>query len=339
MTGDQAAKQFVYDAWNRLVAVKNLSGTTLETLGYDGLGRIIRTASGTTTDLYYSDQGQVLEEFVGGTAMARYVWSPVYVNALVLRDRNTGSGTLSERLWVQQDANWNVTALVNSSGVVVERYAYTPYGEVTIYNASYAVQASSAYGWVYGFQGMRFDAISGFNETDTRPYSPTLGRWTTMDPLGFRAGDVNLYRAEGNNTVRYVDPTGMSFRDWWLRNGVGNRLEGAVRLVGGASMVYAGVGVAVGGTILGAGVGGVVAIPVGGTIAIVGADQAIAGFRSVLDGQEHASFIAQGINGIAGSGGETYDTVAQFAAVWRGIGAIGVYGVSKFGPGLDLPWC
>ena len=39
MTGDQNGNQFVYDAWNRLVAVKNSSGTTLETFSYDGLGR------------------------------------------------------------------------------------------------------------------------------------------------------------------------------------------------------------------------------------------------------------------------------------------------------------
>jgi len=48
----------------------------------------------------------------------QYVRSPAYVNALVLRDRSTlHNGTLDERVWVQQDANWNVTALVNSSGL------------------------------------------------------------------------------------------------------------------------------------------------------------------------------------------------------------------------------
>jgi len=47
----------------------------------------------------------------------------VYVDALVERDRDPNlSGTLSERLYVQQDANWNVTALVDSTGVVQERY-------------------------------------------------------------------------------------------------------------------------------------------------------------------------------------------------------------------------
>ncbi len=68
------------------------------------------TAGGTTTDLYYSDSWQVLEERVasGGTSVPRvqYVWSPVYVDALILRDRDTNAnGTLDERLYVVQDAN------------------------------------------------------------------------------------------------------------------------------------------------------------------------------------------------------------------------------------------
>jgi hypothetical protein len=39
--------------------------------------RITQTASGTTIDLYYSKDWQVLEEMVGGAATARYVYSPV----------------------------------------------------------------------------------------------------------------------------------------------------------------------------------------------------------------------------------------------------------------------
>jgi RHS repeat-associated protein len=212
MTGDQNGNQFVYDAWNRLVTVKNSGGTTLETFSYDGLGRrVTQTASGTTTDLYSSAQDQVLEEMVGGAATARYVWSPVYVYALVLRDFATGSpGTLNQRLWVQQDADWNVTALVNGSGVVVERYVYDPYGNVTIYDASYTtVRSSSSYAMNYLFQGMRYDSISGLYEANRRWYSPTLQRWTSIDPTRYSAGDVNLYRFVGNNPGDYTDPTGL----------------------------------------------------------------------------------------------------------------------------------
>jgi len=220
MTTDETGRQFVYDAWNRLVAVKNSSGTTLETFSYDGLGRrITQTASGTTTDLYYSTQDQVLEEMVGGSATARYVWSPVYVDALVLRDRATGSpGTLNERLWVQQDANWNVTVLVNGSGVVVERYVYDPYGKVTIYSPDYStVRTSSSYAMNYLFQGMRYDATSGLYEADARWFSPTLQRWTSLDPKRYGAGDVNLYRMEGNSPVNNLDPSGWDIEEGWDR--------------------------------------------------------------------------------------------------------------------------
>jgi YD repeat-containing protein len=120
MTGDETGKQFVYDAWNRLVKVKDSGGNTLATYGYDAQGyRVTSTAGGTTTDLYYSSEWQVLEEQVGSAVKAHYVWSPVYIDAMVLRDRdadeNSGNG-LEERLWVQQDANWNVTALLDGSG-------------------------------------------------------------------------------------------------------------------------------------------------------------------------------------------------------------------------------
>src|SRR5260370_40951264 len=115
---------------------------------------------GTATDVYYSAEWQVLEEQVGGVSKIQYVWSPVYVDALVLRDRdadgNSGNG-LEERLWVQQDANSNVTALVNSSGTVVERYVYDPYGQVTVLDGSWATRGSSSYAWRYPFQSYRYD--------------------------------------------------------------------------------------------------------------------------------------------------------------------------------------
>ncbi len=49
-------------------------------------------------------------------------------------------------MWMRwcQDANWNVTALVMPAGVVVERYSYDPYGQVTVRDVSGAVIAGSA---------------------------------------------------------------------------------------------------------------------------------------------------------------------------------------------------
>ncbi len=173
LTTDQNGKALVYDAWNRLVAYKS-GGTTLETMSYDGLGRRVVTNTCTAIDLYYSADWQVLEERVGGAAKVHYVWSPVYVDALVLRDRDTGGGTLSERLWVQQDADWNVTALVNGSGTVMERYAYDPYGTVVVLSATWGALSGSAYAWVYLHQGGRLDTTTGLYGFRNRDLSPAL---------------------------------------------------------------------------------------------------------------------------------------------------------------------
>jgi RHS repeat-associated protein len=212
MTGDETGRQFVYDAWNRLVTVKNSGGTTLKTYTYDGLNRrVSETASGTTRDLYYSAQWQVLEERVSGTTERRYVWSPVYVDALVLRDRDTdANGSLDERLYVVQDANFNVTALVNTSGTVVERYTYTPFGVQTVYDASYTVRGGgSSYAFQYGFQGRPLDATTENYDNRGRWYRPSLGRTITMDPIRYKGGDVVLYRWLFNAPTNFTDPFGL----------------------------------------------------------------------------------------------------------------------------------
>src|SRR5262249_23295875 len=151
-TTDDSGHTLVYDAWNRLVAYKNGS-TTLETLKYDALDRRIVENPGTANDLFYSKDWQILEERLNGvsTATIQYIWSPVYVDALIKRDRSTANnGTLDEHSWVQQDANYNVTALINASGTVVERYVYDPYGTRSVLDGSWNTRTGSSYNFLQG---------------------------------------------------------------------------------------------------------------------------------------------------------------------------------------------
>ena len=41
-----------------------------------------------------------------------------------------------------------------------------------------------------------------------RYYSPSTGRWTARDPLGFAGGDSNLYGFALNNPANFKDPNG-----------------------------------------------------------------------------------------------------------------------------------
>jgi RHS repeat-associated protein len=205
LTTDETGKTLAYDAWNRLVSVKNGS-TTLASYRYDGLGqRVSETVSGTTTDVYFSSAWQVLEEQVGGQTQAQEVWNPLGVDSLVERDRG------SERLYAEQDANGNITALVTSSGSVAERYVYDPYGAVTYLTASWSTLSGSAYAWRYLYQAERFDTATGLYNERNRDESPSLGRWLENDPLGFGGGDTNLYRDKGNSPTNNVDPSGLSY--------------------------------------------------------------------------------------------------------------------------------
>jgi RHS repeat-associated protein len=208
----------VYDAWNRLVIVKDGS-TIIAGYSYDGLNRrMTETVGGTTTSYYFSAADQVLEERVGDSSSAnlQYVWGLRYVNDLILRDANTGSGGnlgindsgLSQRLYVLQDVNWNVVALVNTSGSVVERYTYTAYGTVTVRNADFSVKiGGTAYAWTMLFAGEDVDKVTGLSYNDNRWYVTSLGVFTSTDPA---QSNPNEYLYALDNPNAGTDPSGLA---------------------------------------------------------------------------------------------------------------------------------
>lgn len=205
-------KTFVYDAWNRIVKVKS-GTTTQETLAYmpGDLGSATNNSTGVTTTSYYSINGQVVEDDApcggccGGATTATYVWGSDFVDDLIERD-STNLG--ASRLYVQTDANWDVTSLVSSGSTpaVQERFEYDPYGTRTVLNATWG-SASDSQTWIYGFQGGRLDTISGLIHFKARDLSTTMGRWMQQDPAGYVDGE-NMYSSFGSNPVVYADPSG-----------------------------------------------------------------------------------------------------------------------------------
>ncbi|MFL5241992.1 MAG: RHS repeat domain-containing protein [Gemmataceae bacterium] len=211
MTTDEQGRTLVFDAWNRLVAVKSGS-STLAGYKFDAIGRrIVETAGTDTRDLYFGGWN-VLEERLNGasTVDMQYVWNLLETNSQVLRDRSTAhNGTLDERLWVQQNANGDVTALLNTSGSALERYDYDSFGKVSFLTASWTTLSGSAYALVYLYQDDRSDPATGLLHANERDYSPTLQRWVSADPSKYKGGDNDLYRFVGDNPVTRTDPTGL----------------------------------------------------------------------------------------------------------------------------------
>jgi RHS repeat-associated protein len=195
----------VYDAWNRLVKVYDSNGTTLiAQYQYDGLNRRVKKIVGSETRLfYYNSNWQCLEEYVGTSCNARYFWGLRYIDDLILyRNGSTDYYTVA-------DPNWNVVALTNNSGVVQERYTYSSFGKLNVFDASFTPKSTSSLGLTRTFTGQTYDIETGLMLYRNRVYHPTLGRFIQRDPIGYGAGDVNLMRYVGNKISVFTDFLGL----------------------------------------------------------------------------------------------------------------------------------
>ncbi len=207
-----------YDAWNRLVKLQDGSNLVAQ-YRYDGRGyrQIVLSYTGgafaEARYAYSTDDWRVVEERVGTSTSPdrQFVWGDRYIDELILRDRDTdANGSLDERLYAIQDSNWNVTAVVDATGAIQERYLYSAYGTPAIMDASFGSRSSSSYSWETLYAGYRYDSATGLHAVRNRYLHPALGTWINRDPIGY---DVvgNLLEYAGSRPVSAVDPLGT---DW-----------------------------------------------------------------------------------------------------------------------------
>ncbi|MDZ4847682.1 MAG: RHS repeat-associated core domain-containing protein [Pirellulaceae bacterium] len=199
-----------WDAWNRLVAIHDSSSALVASYAYDGQNwRITKTDSSVTRHYYYSSGWQALEERLDTSTdpERQFVWGIRYVDDLVLRERDTdNNGTLDERLYALQDANWNVTAIANTSGVVQERYNYQAYGTCTVLDPSFT-SSTSSFEWETLYGSYRFDPESSLYHIRHRYFNSALGNWISRDPIGYEGG-LNPFRYVKNQPTTLLDPSG-----------------------------------------------------------------------------------------------------------------------------------
>jgi RHS repeat-associated protein len=61
----------------------------------------------------------------------------------------------------------------------------------------------------FAFTGRLLDKNTGLQNNLNRWYDASTGKWLSEDPIGFAAGDGNLYRYVGNGPVNGTDPSGL----------------------------------------------------------------------------------------------------------------------------------
>ena len=198
--------------------------------------------SGTPTDTFWIHDGnQPVLEFDGDTAADlshRYLWGPA-VDQL-LADETVDDGGPEDILWPLTDWQGSVRhlatydAATDTTTVANEKF-YDAYGNVTS-------ESNSAVDTIFGYTGQMFDDDTGLQNNLNRWYDPVVGRWISEDPIGFAAGDANLYRYVGNHPTLLVDPSGLADESpdrTWLGFGYDVLFK---ELVDGAYAFGAGVG-------------------------------------------------------------------------------------------------
>ena len=225
-----ASDALVWDIDNHLSSyTKNGIVTTFV---YDALGRRLEKTTGSNSTLFISSGQQVIEEYNYDMNTENCTLNTSYIFASYIDDVVAKVEADDTKHFYHSDRQYNVRALTNSNGNIVELYSYSPYGKQIIMDATGASRLASAHENAYGYTGRRLDAETGLWYFRARYFSNELGRFTSRDPLGYVDG-MSLYN--GYFAERFIlDPLGTEAKQGQFDTGVtlfsSQKDEGSINL-------------------------------------------------------------------------------------------------------------
>lgn len=219
---------FIYDHRNRLVTVQERTPagiiTKETTYTYDVFDRQIAKSvdpdgvgsqTAQTTRFVYDGAHVWADYNAAGTVLARYLFGDRADE--ILARFQPGNGTA----WYLTDHLGTVRDLANASGALLNHIDYDSFGRILS-------QTNATVGDRFTFTGREWDADVGLYYYRARFYDAQLGRFISQDPIGFAAGDPNLYRYVGNGVLMATDPSGTTVVASVARMAVVGGIAGAI---------------------------------------------------------------------------------------------------------------
>ncbi len=199
---------YKYDVFGNRIEQDVGTGTAVVTrFAYDGTGPVAGSPVG-------NENWNVWADLDGNSSLTtRYLHGDATDQLFARMDGNAPYFYLTDRMGSVRDViDYNfVTVTVRDS------ITYDGYGNIT-------AETNSSYRGRYTWTGREFDVVTGLQYNRARYYDPKTGRWTSQDPLGFDAGDSNLYRYVNNDPTEATDPSGMDYLN--INNGIAYWVQG-----------------------------------------------------------------------------------------------------------------
>ena len=208
---------YTWDDRNRLESIVTVAsgGAVLGTVVYEydaNDQRVKKTVTsalptGGVVENYFIDRNQIAVVTDGGGVETFHYLYGLNVDQVLAQDSPAGM------VWALADRLGSIDTLTDKDGVVVDKRNFDSFGRVIS-------ETNPSVSFRYGYTSRERDLESGLSYYRARYYDPNVGRFISVDPLGFGAGDTNLYRYVGNSSTLATDPTGMfSLQELW-NNGV-----------------------------------------------------------------------------------------------------------------------
>lgn len=200
--------ELAYDHRNRLLRVeqRTAAGAVLNVIkhGYDVFGR--RSSRSVDPDgtgslpaelshTVYDGFSTWADLDASGQETVRYLVSDAIDKALARFRVDDGLA------FYLPDAQGTVRDIVDGNGALINHVEYDSFGNVL-------AESDPSAGDRFKVTGREYDPELDLYYYRARYYDPGTGRFASQDPLGFEAGDYNLYRYTFNSPGKYTDPTG-----------------------------------------------------------------------------------------------------------------------------------
>ena len=183
----QNVAEYTYNALNQLTQFKD-ANNNITTYNYDGIGMRVSKTQGNTVHKYYWDRNYVSNETVGSNFTAS---NYIGIQGIFAREENNSVNYLFK------NAHGDVKNIVNND-ISLNDYDYDAYGN------QYNLYVNDTNPLRYC--GEYFDEESGLIYLRNRYYDPSIGRFTTEDPIN---DGINWYMYCSGNPITFVDPSGL----------------------------------------------------------------------------------------------------------------------------------